>query len=428
MPAPAVPTTVYPRCEQLLQVGREAVFGTPPASTAFVSVPIADFLPNNKPTWIEDTSFWGDFVKTHDLQQGPIWAESDIKESPLYGDTFPHFLWNLLGDYTAVGTAASPNSTLNGALAVGATSVVVTSGTGFAANQWVQIDTLANAEIVQILSVASNTLTLMAATPTRFSHLTGVAITNTTSPYTHTFSLLNPNSSTGVTTGQGPSHTFIHRTNIPGAGNMNSWQFAYGCMNEITISGKVSGAMMWSGKVTSLVKAYPSFNPVASFSTVKMIPAWRGTSALAGSTVNDTVEWQITLKRELDIIPTADGYQQPYLIGRGNLDATAKLMFDPALDESILNYMINNTQPTFAQTVSNGLTGANLVSFTLNGQLTGFKDVPLKVDKTFWGWEANADLIGNTTNAGNSGGRSPCQVVIQNAVPAYLRCQSCYIA
>ena len=53
-------------------------------------------------------SFWGDFVKTHDLQQGPIWQEGDIKESPLYGDTFGHFLYNLLSDYTVTGHGGQP--------------------------------------------------------------------------------------------------------------------------------------------------------------------------------------------------------------------------------------------------------------------------------------------------------------------------------
>ena len=337
---PAAPLTVYPLCEQALLIGKEATFATAPASAAFVSVPIAGFMPDNKPTWIEDSSFWGDFVKTHDLQQGPIWAESDIKESPLYGDTFGHFLYNLMGDYVVTGTAAAPNTTLNGALAAGTTTVVLTLGTGFAANQWVQIDTGANAEIVQVLSVASNTLTLTAVTPVRFSHLTGVAVTNTTAPYTHVFSLLNPNSSTGVTTGQGPSHTLIHRTGIPGSGNNNAWQFTYGCMSEITISGKASGALMWSGKVTSYVKGYPTFNPVASFTNVKMIPAWKSTTTVASTQLNDITEWSCTLKRELDVIPTADGVQSPYLIGRGNFDAAFKLMYSPALDESALTNMI----------------------------------------------------------------------------------------
>ena len=74
----AVPLTVYPICEQLLQIGRETTFATAPAQTAFQSVPVVGFMPDNKVTWIEDGSMWGDFVKTHDLQEGPYWAENEI--------------------------------------------------------------------------------------------------------------------------------------------------------------------------------------------------------------------------------------------------------------------------------------------------------------------------------------------------------------
>ena len=415
----AVPLTVYPICEQLLQIGRETTFATAPAQTAFQSVPVVGFMPDNKVTWVEDGSMWGDFVRTHDLQEGPVWAESEIKESPLYGDTFGNFLYNLLGDYTVTGTAASPNSTLNGAVAAGASSIVVASGTGFVANQWIQIDTAANAEVVQILSVATNTLTLTAATPTRFSHLTAVAVTNTAAPYTHVFSLLNPNSSTGVTTGQGPSHTIIHRTGIPGSGNHYAWQFVYGCMSEITIMGKASGILTWSGKITTYKKAYPSFTPTPSFSAVRMIPAWKSTTTVASSQINDITEWSTTLVRQLDVIPTADGVQDPYLIGRGNLDATFKLTYDPALDESPLSNMLSNTQPTLAWSISNGLGGSSLVSFALAANQAAYKTTPMKADKTFWGWDVTGDFVGNTVNAGNSGGRSPCQITLVNAVQSY---------
>ena len=110
MPAPSPPTRVYPVCEQLLQVGLETGgFAVAPASTAFASVPVVSFTPDNKVTWVEDGSMWGDFVKTHDVQEGPVWAESDIKESPLYGDTFGHFLYNLMGDLVETGNREHPD-------------------------------------------------------------------------------------------------------------------------------------------------------------------------------------------------------------------------------------------------------------------------------------------------------------------------------
>lgn len=420
MPAPSPPTGIYPKCTQLLQVGLESGgFGVTPAQAAFVSVPVVDFKPDNKVQWVQDGSMWGDFTTTHDVQQGALWAESEITESPLYCDTFGYFLYNLMSDLVETGTAASPASTLNGALATtGLTTVVVTLGTGFAANQWVQIDTGVNAEIVQISSVATNTLTLTAATPTRFTHLTGVAITNTTYPYSHVFSLLNPYGSTGVVTGQGPTHSFIHRNNIPGVGNNYAWLLAYGAMSEITINAKASGILTWSGKLTSYAKAYPSFVPTPSFSTVRMIPGWKGTTTVASTLLDDVTVWSATLTRKVTPKVTGDGYQQPYLIGRGMFDCAFKLTYDPALDESAVTTMLANTQPTLAWAIGNGGSGSGLWSFALAANQAAYKQAPLSGDE-FFGFDVTGGFVANATNAGNSAGRSPCSITLQNALPSY---------
>lgn len=423
MVAPNPPTTVYPVCEQLLQAGKE-VGGfavSPTTQAAYTSVPIAGFTPTPKVTWIEDTSYWGDFVKTHDLQQGPIWMESEIKESPLYGDTFPLFAYNLLGDLVTTGTAATPTWVTSGALSPGAGPIPVTSGSSAVAGTFIQVDSTSGDSECVIVGTGSTatSIVLNAATPLRFSHLTGITITTVVAPFTHSLSLLNPYGSTGVTTGQGPTHSFIHRTNIPGSGNNYAWLFAYGVMSEISIMGKASGALTWSGKLTHFSRAYPTFTPVPSFSTVRMLPAWKGQTTVASSALNDITQWTIKLTRQVEVTPTADGYQQPYLIGRGNLDATWNLTYDPALDEGPLSHVLTNDQPTFAYAISNGGSGSGLISFDLNAAIAAYKDSPLKMDKTFFGWEASGEFIGNTTDAGNSLGRSPVQLVIQNNVVTY---------
>lgn len=416
----AVPTGIYPATEQLLQIGKEAVAATAPAQAAFVSVPIAGFLPDNKTTPLEDNSFWGDMVKTHDLQLGPIWQEGDISESPVYGDTFPHFLLNLMGDLTTTGTAGSPSWTSSSAITAGAGPIAVTSASSAVAGTFIQIDSLTNSEVVKVGTGSTATsIVIDASTPIRFAHLTATAIVTVSAPFTHTISLLNPGSSTGITTGQPPSHTFIHRTNIPGSGNNSAWQFAYGCMSEITLSGKASGVVTWSGKVTSYKRAYPTFLPVASFSSVRMIPAWKGGTTIASAAANNLTDWTLTLTREIDPEPTADGVQDPYAIVRGAFGAAFKLTYNVAIDEGPLNHVLSNDQPTFAWTINNGGSGAGLVSMGVNAQLMGFKDAPLKVEKSLFGWEANGDLIGATQVAGNSGGRSPLSLTFQNAIPTY---------
>lgn len=423
MPAPSPPVSVYPVTTQLLQAAKEiGGFAVSPATqAAYTSIPIAGFTPSPKVTYIEDTSMWGDFVRTHDLQEGPAWMESDIKESPLYPDTFPIFAYNLLGDLVSTGTAGTPTWVTSGALAVGATNIPVTSGSVAVAGTFIQVDSTAgNTENVIVGTGSTSTnIVLNASTPLRFSHLTASAVTTVTAPFTHSISLLNPYGTTGVVTGQGPTHSFIHRTGLPGSGNNYAWLFAYGVVSEISIMGKASGALTWSGKVTHFTRAYPAFAPVPSFSAVRMIPAWKGATTVASSVLNDLTAWTITLTRQIQVEPTMDGYQQPYLIGRGNLDATWKLSYSPALDEGPLSHVLANDQPTFAYSISNGGSGAGLTSLAVNAQLQAYKDSPLTQDKVFFGWEASGEFVGNTTNAGNSGGRSPLSLVFQNATVTY---------
>ena len=413
----SIPSLIYPAFESSLLVGRELTIDTPP--TAFTGIPAGPLSTDQKVTWLEDMNLRGSNVQVYDLQEGPVWAEVTIPESPLYGDSIGHILFSILGDYTATGTAASPNSTLSGGVAAGATSITVASGTGFAANQWVQVDIGSLAEIVQVQSVATNTLTLTAATPTRFSHLTGVAITNTAAPYTHVFSLLNPGSSTGNTSAQPPTYTWLHRNFIAGSANHNADQYGYVRVTDVTLTAKKDGFFTWSGKATAYLRGFPSTDYPPSFTTVKAQPSWKSTINLASSQIYNIEQFTVGLQRELDIVTTADGSQNPYVIVAGPLKATYGADYNAVSDETALTSMLSNTQPTLSYSLSNGGGGASLVSCSIAAQQAGAKNAPLAPVKSLYGFKVAGDLIANTTNAGNSGGYSPVQITLINAIPAY---------
>jgi hypothetical protein len=412
-----IPSTIYPVFESGLLVGREAVIDTAP--TAFTGVPCGPLQTKQNVQWLLDQNLRNSNVKTYDMEPGPVWAEVTIPESPAYGDTLGHMLFSTLGDYTSTGTAAAPNSTLNGAVAAGATTITVTSGTGFATNQWVQVDVGSLAEIVQILSVASNVLTLTTATPTRFSHLTGVAITNTTANYTHVFSNINPASSTGNTSSQPPTYTWLHRNFIAGSGNHNADQYSYTRMTDLTLTAKKDGWFSWDGKAVAYLRNFPSADYPPSFTTVKAQPSWKSAITLGGTQNYTVSELKVMLKREMDIVTTADGSQNPYVIAAGPLTAEFNIDFDAQSDETILAAMLANTQPTFQYVISNGLSSPNTVSCTIAAQLAGYKDTPLAPVKSLWGYKAAGELIANTSNSGNSGGYSPVQITLVNQIPAF---------
>lgn len=412
-----IPSLIYPVFESALLAGRELVIDTPPS--AFTGIPCGALQTNQHVNWLGDENLRGSNVKTYSLVQANRWAEVTIPASPAYGDTLGHVLFSMLGDYTTIGTAASPNSTLSGGVAAGATTLTVASGAGFAANQWIQVDVTSLAEVVQVQSVATNTITLKAATPLRFSHLTGVAVTNTTANYTHTFSAINPNSSTGNTSSQPPTYTFLHRNLVATSANHNSDQYSYSRFTDLKLTATKDGWFTWDGKFSSYLRNYPSTDYTPSFTTVPAFPTWQAAISLAAGQVYNVSECSFTINRELDIVTAADGVQDPYVIAAGPLTAMFGIDYDAVSDETALNYMLNNTQPTLSFVLTNGLSSPSTVSITINAQLTGHKEAPLSAMKTLWGYKTTGELVANTTNAGNSGGYSPMQAVLVNAIPSY---------
>lgn len=414
------PPSPYLVADSLWEIGKEVVASGTQA-TAFATMATKEFQPADKVTWLKNETLHGSAGTLYGVAAGPLWAEHSIPESPVFADTIGHILLNFFGDYTTTGTAATPNSTLNGALAAGAATVTVVSGTGFAANQWIQIDTGTLAEVVQIASVATNVLTLATTTPVRFAHATAAAVTNTTGPYIHTFSQLNFASSTGITSSQPPTHTILHRTGLPGSGNYYATAYPYCNFSELVLTGTAENAFVtWSGKATSWSRAYPSAALTPSISNVIPWPAWSSTNTIASTAVKDISKWTLTLGRKMKPVPAANGQQAPYGIYRGPID-TAKfdLTWNPAVDEQALNHVLNNDQPTLAWAVSNGGSGTSLMSLAINAQIGAFEDAPVKPQQDVWGYDASGELVQSTAMAGNSGGYGPCQVVLTNQTPAF---------
>jgi Phage tail tube protein len=411
------PTTLYPAFESSWLAGKEPVPAT--AATAFTGIPTGIMTTDNKFTPLEDMNLRGSNVKVFGLQYGSRHGELTIPESPCYGDTVGIPLLSCLGDYYSTGTAGTPTWTTSSALSPGAGPIPVTSGSVAVSGTYIQIDSSTNSEVVEVGTGSTATsIVVNAATPIRFSHLTDIAITTVTGPYTHNFSLLNGNSSTGNTSAQPPSYTLLHRNFLAGSPYYAD-QYLYSHFNSLRFQAKKDGFFVWDGKVTSYSKSTPASNITPSFSTVTALPSWQSTISLAGSQVLNVTDLTISLDRELDIVPTADGAQDPYVIGMGPLTATFQIDFDVIANETILGYLTANTQPTFSWTISNGLTGTNEISFAIAAQLAGFKSVPLTPQKSFWGWKAAGDLIASTQNAGNSGGYSPVAVTLINQTPTY---------
>lgn len=417
-----VPTTIFPVSERFIGIARETTPGT--AVNPGPTIPMTSFQPQDKPVWIMDEAWRASMAGEYDMLQGPIWTETSMA-GPVYGDTIGHLLYNILGDYTQSASSTTPTTTSNGVTNPGAGPITVTSGgASFTAGMQAMFFLSGSSGLAEIVTIGTGStgtsVVIAGTTPLRFSHATGATLTNTTvasGTYANTFSLLNGGN------GQPPSHTFTDRTQVPGNANNNAVQYAYGRLSQLTLTGNAQGIFTYAGNLTSYFHAYPSANPVASISSVRATPNWRSTLGLNGTVgaapVYDITEWEIALQRVVEPIPTNDGSQNPYVIAAGKFTATAKLTFNPAIDESALLYMLNNTQPQLQIIYSNGLSGASNITYTINALLTAFETANITESGTLFGYEVTAKIIANTTNTGASGAYSPLSITVNNAVAVY---------
>lgn len=406
---------VFPVERRGIGLAREAVVGTPVLPT--VGVPLEKFTVEDKINPLIDKSWRAAMAEDYGYTQGTYSTDWDAS-GPVYADTLGHFLYNCLGDYTTTGTATTPNTTLTGASNVaGATTLTVTSGTSFTLGMNIQVGTGSNAEIVTVSGAGGATSIPIANTPLRFSHAAAEAVTNTTAGagnYTHVFSLLN----SAVNGAQPPTHTLTDISGIP-ATNL-ARVYASSCVSEITLTGNSQQFLTYDVKGQGWLSAIAASPPVFTASTQPAQAAWNskvgiGGPAAGGTVVNYVAEWAVTIQRKLEVIWTTQGVQNPYVIARGGVSATAKLMFEATPSEAPLLALLNNTQPQ-TQFVA---TGPNSTTITVDSQVNAYETSKINDGKAVFGYDVGSRMIANTTNVGNSAGFSPLKITIVNAIPSY---------
>ena len=427
----APPTTFGVVAEREIYVIKETTPGTIPGSVG-VPVPVTSFKPSDKPIWIDDESFQGSMGDVYGVYQGPLIGGFDIG-GHVTGDTFGHFLYNLLGDYTVTGTTATPTATTSAAIAAGVTAIpVVSGGTSFTTGMWIELvdtGTPAAPEIVQVGSGSTATsIVLAAGFATRFAHATTMTVNNTTFPYTHVFALLN--GSVGAANGpaQPPTHCFTERNGLAVNG---ANQYAYGCASELVITGNAEKLLDWTGKFTCASRATAgSAVGFQNVSAVNPYPSWRTITGIAGpasggTLVKDVAEHTITLSRAVKAYNTEQGSQQPYIIARGKQSNEGKLVFAPSIDDSALIAMLGNSQPQLQFVSSNGLSGANLVTVQVDIVLGAYTVADENDSSELFGYDVTfkpvhtAAAAGGVTTTGASGGKGAVKVTLTNAVPSY---------
>lgn len=204
-----------------LGYAKEATFGTPLAATTYVPFKDLDFSkdPGLKPIEMA-------------RQQRELTTYLAAGEQKITGKgTFS--LFSVMGmallvggigiDAYQTGSAPASTTTLSATANAGQNQIVLTSATGYAVGNVVQVDTAASkiAELGKITAIATNTLTLDRNLTSQ--HLSGATVAVVTSPYTHNIQEANTLSS------------FTLEENVGGASQ--SVQYAGATVDKIVIKG-----------------------------------------------------------------------------------------------------------------------------------------------------------------------------------------------
>jgi hypothetical protein len=405
----------YAPAKQFIGIATETVQGTPVAMTS--TVLCDDFKPKDNPTFLDDKSWRGSMATDSFAKiQGVKSAEVEVG-GPAYGDALGHFLRNILGDRSSVGTSTGTGGTTLSAQANPGAASISTTATIPAATV-IQIGSGATAEVFTTgTPTGSGPYTIPLSTPVGgvlYQHASAQAVQPVTGPYTHAYSLLNSG------TGQPVSHTLTHF--LGPTATSGARQYPGACFSEVGFKWNAESELFtWSGKATTFPSVPLGSLPTANPSTMLPLASWRmaigiGGPATGGTLVPTVTDGELTITRELSPYFTANGAQNPYIIQRGGVSVAGKLNF-VAADESPLLYMLNNTQPSLQLLLDNGLTGTNKVTFQFDFGVAAFTEVDPDGSKTAVEYGTSWNAVLNTTNAGGSGGYSPCKVSLTNNVP-----------
>jgi hypothetical protein len=233
----------------------------------------------------------------------------------------------------------------------------------------------------------------------------GESETTGADPFAHEFTLLNSG------TGQGPSYTIFNYSGI------QVRKYAAATMASLTLRVSAQELLTYSASLVSNASVTDT-DTVPSFTAVEPIAGWVGTATIGGSGNTLVQEAEITFSRNVSVVQTVDGSQNPLQIWQGPMSVSGRLMFVAAAETEFLKYLsvTEGGSPdgqvplvfSFAQdTHSLEVTMSKVV----------YDSAKVETGEDFTQVSAQFTALANTTDAvGASAGFSPAKVVLTNGI------------
>jgi hypothetical protein len=385
----AVPKTV-------LGIAKEVTRGTPVNPAYWMKVKAPKYKPDL--TMIEDDTLQGSMVKVYDTIPG-LRKDDHGWDGFLYMDTLPLLMMAELGS-TDTATAATAATTLNGGVAVGATTIVTTAST--IPNGALIIIGVIGSAVMETNYVLSGGLTanLTLLFPLNYAHLTGVAVTPLN---THAMSLLN-NAGTG---NQPPSLTI---TDYDGE---EYRQLAAAQLDKLTLKGNATGLADYS---TSFM-ANPSITPGGQSpapSAIQAPPGWTAMINIGGVNYKYVVDWEVDLARNVKPIPALTGTQAYMAFFADAMTCPGKITVIEQAGAPELALYEAGTASTLDILIYDRLNGNAMY---LHSSKTKFKSGEIDRSKSWVEVPLGIDLLPTATDA-LAGGVSPLKTVFGNGQSA----------
>lgn len=238
--------------------------------------------------------------------------------------------------------------------------------------------------------------------------LTGImgacATTGASAPFTHTITLKNSLAAAADT--QPLSYTLTDFY-VAGVRQYSAQQF-----HDVTLKFSADGMLEYDAKSTGFISTTTTA-PTPTFSTVLPTPVWQGTVSIGGTTISNSMNGSITCTRPVTPIYGISQTQNPFSVFVGALDVTGDIEFIMETDAELTRYL-TNTQPAI---VLNWAYGVGAAALQIQATITKGAYTAAAYDRgdDFVKIKVNINGLGNTTDAGASGGFAPIKWVLQNA-------------
>ena len=237
--------------------------------------------------------------------------------------------------------------------------------------------------------------------------LGSVATVGASAPYTHTISLKN--SQTAAADDQPIAYT-ITDMYAAAVRAYPGHQF-----HDFSIKFNADGMLEYDCKTTGWVSATAA-TPTSSFSTILPMQTWNGTVTIGGSAVTTGMTGNIAMKRSVTPVYGISATQAPFNVFLGPLEVTGSFDFIMETDAELTRYL-SNTQPSI---LLNWTTGTSTALVQIQATITKGAYTAAVIDRgdDFVKVTCTINGLGNTTDAGTSGGQAPIKWVLQNAKPS----------